>query len=422
MGSQTVVNSEMEQSTSQVALLHQISSLVSSDLELEDMLQELITLAMDTTHCDACLVYLVDSSTNEIVLRASQLPHDAEIGKIRMKMGEGVTGWVALHKSVVALASDASADTRFKPFQTLQEDTFEAFLSVPLVSGGELIGVINVHHRRPHQHTPDEIALVSFIGEQMGGVIAKSRLAAQSMSAVKRLETLAAVAQTISAESYLDRILQAIAEMVAETMDSPVCSIMLVDEDRRELVISAARCSSPEYMHKMPLKIEDSLIGRVVREARPIIVTNVLGEKQYRYPELARKSGLASLLSAPLLARDKVIGTINIYTREERTFSEEEVGFVKAVAGQAAIAIENARLMSETLEMKRTLETRKLVERAKGILQHKHSLTEEEAYLRLRNESRRLRRPMRDLAEAVILADDLEKKGGESASSHHRLE
>jgi AmiR/NasT family two-component response regulator len=81
------------------------------------------------------------------------------------------------------------------------------------------------------------------------------------------------------------------------------------------------------------------------------------------------------------------------------------------VAGQAAIAIENARLMSETLEMKRTLEARKLVERAKGILQQKYNLTEEEAYLRLRNESRRLRRPMRDLAEAVILADDLRRVG-----------
>ncbi len=411
-----MANFEMGGFNTQVALLHQVSSLVSSDLSLEKMLQQLISLTMDVTHCDACLVYLRDTASNEIVLRASQLPHDSEIGNIRMKMGEGVTGWVALHNSVVALDSDASADTRFKPFSALPEDTFQAFLSVPLVSGGELIGVINVHHRQPHKHTPDEVALVSFVGEQMGGVIAKSRLAEQSISAVKRMETLAAVAQTISAESYLDRILQAIAEMVAETMDSPVCSIMLVDEDRRELVISAARCSSPEYLHKMPLKIEDSLIGRVVREARPIMIHNVLGEKQYRYPELARKSGLASLLSVPLMVRDKVIGTINIYTKEERNFTDDEIGFVKAVAGQAAIAIENARLMSETLEMKRTLETRKLVERAKGILQHKHSLTEEEAYLRLRNESRRLRRPMRDLAEAVILADDLEKKGGDSGS------
>ena len=405
------------QANGQVELLHQISNIVSSNLSLEKMLEELIELAVDVTSCDACLVYLLDHASNEIVLRASQLEHPGEIGNIRMKIGEGITGWVALHKSVVALDSDASADVRFKTFQALPEDTYQAFLSVPLVSDGELTGVINVHHKAAHTHTPEEVALVSFIGEQMGGAIAKSRLAERSQSAVRRMEALAGLAQTISENSYLDRILQTISEMVAETLDSPVCSIMLVDDDRRELVISAARCSSPDYLHKMPLKIEDSLIGRVVREARPIMIPNVLAEKQYRYPELARKTGLASLLSVPLITREKVIGTINIYTREQRTFSEDELGFVKVVAGQVAIAIENARLMSETLEMKRTLEARKLVERAKGILQHKHNLTEEEAYLRLRNESRRLRRPMRDLAEAVILSDDLEKKKSAAAEA-----
>ena len=205
------------------------------------------------------------------------------------------------------------------------------------------------------------------------------------------------MAQTISAENYLDRILQTISEMVSETLDLPVCSIMLSDEDRRELVISAARCSAPDYLHKMPVQIEDSLIGRLVRKGCPMTVPNVLAEQQLRYPELSRKTGLASLLSVPLLTREKVIGTINIYTREQRTFSEEETGFMKAVAGHATMAIENARLMSETQEMKRTLEARKLVERAKGILQQKYNFTEEEAYLRLRNESRRLRRPMRDL-------------------------
>ena len=395
---------------SQVELLHQISNIVSSNSSLEKVLQELISLAVEVTGCDACLVYLVDHSSNEIVLRASQLPHTAEIGHIRMKMGEGITGWVAQHKSVVALSSNASSDSRFKTFQALPEDTYESFLSVPLINNGELIGVINIHHKPKYTHSADEIALISFIGEQMGGAIAKSKFEQRSESAARRMEALAGLARTMAEDNFLDRILQTISEMMAETLDAPVCSIMLVDEDRRELVISAARCSSPEYLHKMPLKIEDSLIGRVVREGRPIMIPNVVEEKQYRYPELARKTGLASLLSVPLITREKVIGTINIYSREVRPFNEDEMGFVNVVAGQAAIAIENARLMSETLEMKRTLEARKLIERAKGILQQKYGLTEEEAYLRLRNESRRLRRPMRDLAEAVILAEDLEKK------------
>jgi GAF domain-containing protein len=315
---------------------------------------------------------------------------------------------------VVALSRNASQDSRFKSFSSLQEDTYEAFLSVPLVNSGELIGVINVHHRDSHQHSSDEVALVTFIGEQMGGVIGRARLAEQSQNSVRRLETLAAVAQTISAESYLERILQAISEMVAETLDSAICSILLVDEEKKELTVSAARCSSPDYMHRMPIRMEGSLIESVIRDGQPVIVPNIQEAKQYRYPELARKSGLTSALAAPLLSQGKVIGSINIYTRDHRSFSDEEVGFLKVVAGQAATAIQNARLMSETLEMKRTLEARKLVERAKGILQFKHNLTEEEAYLRLRNESRRLRRSMRDLAEAVILADDLNRKDGGS--------
>ena len=211
-----------EPGPSQVDLLHRISSIVSSAQDLEAILKELVDLAMNVTNSDACLVYLIDAATNEVVLRASQLPHDAEIGKVRLKMGEGITGWVAAHNSVVALGRNASADARFKSFSSLPEDAYEAFLSVPLVSGGELIGVINVQHREAHPHSSDEVALLTFIGEQMGGLIGRHKLVDRSMSAVKRMETLAAVAQTISAESYLERILQAISEMVAETLDSAV--------------------------------------------------------------------------------------------------------------------------------------------------------------------------------------------------------
>lgn len=243
----------MEPPSSQVALLHRISSIVSSELSLDEMLGEIVGLTAQVTECDACLVYLLERDTGEIVLRASQVPHANALGTLRMKVGEGVTGWVAEHKSVVALSSNAGSDHRFKRFQALIEDTYEAFLSVPLVSGGDVIGVINVHHRELHDHTADEIALLTFVGEQMGGIISKSLLA----------------------------------------------------------------------------------------EA-------------------------------------------------------------------------NARLLEETQEMKRQLETRKLVERAKGILQQRYHLTEEEAYLRLRNESRRLRRPMKDLAEAIILAEDLSRKSENS--------
>src|SRR5690242_17222222 len=154
--------SQLEPPASLVGLLHRISNIVSSDLSLDEMLGEVVGLTVQVTDCDACLVYLIERETNEIVLRASQVPHQADLGNIRLKVGEGVTGWVVEHHSVVALAANAASDSRFKRFQALVEDTYEAFLSVPLVAGGDVIGVINVHHRDPHAHTADEIALLTF--------------------------------------------------------------------------------------------------------------------------------------------------------------------------------------------------------------------------------------------------------------------
>ena len=167
---------ELEATNSQLDLLHRISGIVSSELSLDEMLGEVLGLTVQVTACDACLVYLIEKDTDEVVLQASQVPHAEELGSLRMKVGEGVTGWVAEHKSVVVLSENASADVRFKRFSRLIEDTYEAFLSVPLISGGEVIGVINVHHRQRHQHSPEEVSLVTFVGEQMGNAIARAKL------------------------------------------------------------------------------------------------------------------------------------------------------------------------------------------------------------------------------------------------------
>src|SRR5260370_12455937 len=109
---------------SQIALLHRVSNIVSSELSLDEMLGQILGLTVQVTECDACLVYLIETETNEIVLRASQMPHAEDLGNLRMKMGEGVTGWVAEHKSVVALASDAAGETRFKYFPALIDGTY----------------------------------------------------------------------------------------------------------------------------------------------------------------------------------------------------------------------------------------------------------------------------------------------------------
>jgi GAF domain-containing protein len=160
-------------------LYRRVSRLANSDVTLDEMLGEVLGLAVQVTSCDACLIYVLDPASGDLLLRASQVPHAADLGELSLKVGEGVTGWVAEHRELVAISSNAPNDPRFKGFAHIIEDTYDAFLSVPLMSQGTVAGVVNIHHREAHEHSPEELEVVSFIAEQMGAAVARVQLAEQ---------------------------------------------------------------------------------------------------------------------------------------------------------------------------------------------------------------------------------------------------
>ena len=172
-----------------VSLFRRVSRIVNSDLSVDEMLGQIVMLTAQVCSCDACIVYLLESATGDFVLRASQVPHP-RMGNLRMQLGEGVTGWVALHQTPVALTSKAARDSRFKPIAGLVEDTYQAFLSVPVVTRGKAIGVINVHHRDPHEHSADEIAAVTLIGEQTASALGKILLEDENARLAERDQEL----------------------------------------------------------------------------------------------------------------------------------------------------------------------------------------------------------------------------------------
>ncbi len=137
--------------------------------------------------CDSCFLYVLEG--DELVLRASKNPHPEEVGKVRLRIGQGITGWVAEHLQPVAVARDASQDPRFRFFGELPEDRYEAFLSVPVLCRGRVVGVINLQHRLPHTHTRREIQLISTIGFLVGAEIEMARLEGEISHLSDQLET-----------------------------------------------------------------------------------------------------------------------------------------------------------------------------------------------------------------------------------------
>ncbi|MBI3954852.1 GAF and ANTAR domain-containing protein [Candidatus Gottesmanbacteria bacterium] len=167
--------------------LYEVAQNVHS-LEIDELLREIVDIASKVCRADSCLIYVLDPVRDELVLRSSKKSHPDILRKIKMKMGEGITGWVAKEKKAVAIAKGAAEDPRFKYFKNLPEDRFEAFLSVPIINRKGVCGVINIQHKTVHKHTSVEINLMTAIGKLVGGAVENALLIEESLALKEALE------------------------------------------------------------------------------------------------------------------------------------------------------------------------------------------------------------------------------------------
>jgi signal transduction protein with GAF and PtsI domain len=242
--------------------------------------------------------------------------------------------------------------------------------------------------------------------------IGKERLFFKMMTVQEQIKALSKISQAITSDLYLEDILRLIVTVTAEVLGSNICSLMLLDEKTKMLVVRASQSISEEYNKKPPLKLGEGIAGKVAKENKPLAVKDVTKEKEYKHKDIAKKEGLRSLLCVPLSVKGKVIGVINCYTAQPHEFSETEIDVLTTIANEAAVAIENTELMVRSKVIQEELEMRKRIERAKGILMRDEGLTEEQAYLKIRKYSMDNRKTMREVAEAIILAADMKHLTG----------
>jgi GAF domain-containing protein len=228
---------------------------------------------------------------------------------------------------------------------------------------------------------------------------------------LKQIELLSKVANLITSGLYLEELLRLIVHVTAEIMNSKICSLMLLDPEKKELVVRATQSISESYNKKPNLKLGEGIAGIVAKENKVICVLDVKKDERYLNQDIARKEGLYSLASVPLAVKGKVIGVLNVYTSRKHKFSKPELAVLSAVANQAAVAIENAELDLKVRSAEEALNTRKTVERAKDILSQEAQISAAEAFRLIQKQSMDSRKSMREIAEAIILAKDIRNKG-----------
>jgi len=223
----------------EIDVLHEIGERIAAADPLHTILKLVVEFVSTVVKCDSCFVYVLEG--DELVLRASKNPHADAVDQLRLRMGQGITGWVAEHKKPVAIASGAALDPRFRLFQELPEDRFEAFLSVPVLCRDNLVGVINVQHREPHAHSRHEIRLISTIGFLVGPEIELARLETRN-SALSELSEARRLVETANhtlrrnlhvGEEEAHLILQRESRQRRKSMKEIAEAILIADEIAR---------------------------------------------------------------------------------------------------------------------------------------------------------------------------------------------
>jgi signal transduction protein with GAF and PtsI domain len=226
----------------------------------------------------------------------------------------------------------------------------------------------------------------------------------------KFIKALMDISRAITSDLYLEDILKLIVMVTARVTGVEICSLWLIDESTtpKKIRLKATQAIDPDYVKDRALDMDEGVVGSVATRNQPLVLKDVLQEPQFKEKEMAKKLGLVSMLGIPMSVKDdKVIGVLNCFTTQPHTFSETEVNLITTVANQAAVAIFNTELMVETKVIQEELETRKLVERAKEVLMRRRNMTGEQAYRWVQKRSMDSRKSMRQVAEAILLSDEL---------------
>ncbi|MBI3360671.1 MAG: GAF domain-containing protein [Chloroflexi bacterium] len=337
------------------AALREIARTLSAASDLDTTLDLFAHKTTAVLGVDSCSIYLLDpEGTGDsrgrpdrppLRLRASTGLARAAVGRVTLRVGEGLTG-EAVRLGQPQFAREAQTDPRFKLIPETHEKSFRSLLAVPLLSQDRIIGALNVQTRRYHDFTPDEIELLSLVGDLAAGALEKASLHDSMQRQLAELTALARVSEAVTAPIYLDEMLGVVTEMAAKMMNAAVCSIFLVDDAGRNLILHSARPADRANRLRSSIPIGHGILGRAAKDGQPIASLDVRADSRYLSTDAARNEGLVSLLAVPLSVRERAIGVLSCYTAEPHEFSAEQIALLSTLANQTALAIENARLVT----------------------------------------------------------------------------
>ncbi|MDQ6817037.1 MAG: GAF domain-containing protein, partial [Actinomycetota bacterium] len=311
--------------------LYRVIKLVASSIELDPMLHGIVDLATEATDSHACFIYLLEDGL--LTIRAASPVYADAVGKVRLGIDEGLTGWVARHRTPAFIRDNAMRDPRMKHVPLLEEERFQSMVAVPIVArSGQSIGVIVLHTEAPHEFTEVTLKLLAHIASLVSGAIENAQLYDQVRRRVDTLTGLSAVTQAVAAATQASEIGGAVTEGLRRLLHAEICQLYRLNPDNDRVRMLA---SAPEGTAEPPELSPARLLLAAIESggARPAART--------LWPELE----VGDLLVAPLTAGGERIGLLCAGARAGTPFSQEDQELARATALLAGIAIKRSELI-----------------------------------------------------------------------------
>jgi len=311
--------------------LYSVIKLVSSSLEVASMLHGVVDIATEATGCHACFIYLLDD--RRLTMRAASPVFADAVGKVQMGLDEGLTGWVARHRTPEFIRERAMEDPRMKFIPLLQEERFQSMVAVPMLSrADETIGVIVLHTEAPHEFTEDTLKLLVHIASLVSGAIENAQLYDQQRRRVDSLTDLSELAQEVGAATDGGELAHIVVRGAHRLLGAEICQLYRFDAggSNWEMVASwPSGASAPPTLSAAEL-MHAVLDGRRTRATAPSL-----------WPEI----DVADLLVTPLAAGEERAGVLCAGSPRGRPFNDEDIEIARAIAHLAAVAIKRLELI-----------------------------------------------------------------------------
>jgi len=322
---------------------------ISALLDPQGLLKRVLRVAVKSVDGGSGSLMLLNPNTGSLDIEAS-VGLNLRARRIKLRIGEGVTGWVASTGQVLRL-NDVHADRRYIPLgKNVQSE-----IAVPINLKGQVVGILNIDSNRKNAFTEHHEQVLLQLAHDASEWISLAWEINQLRVKGDQLETLIDMGQVIISEDDQASVLQGITRDACKLMKARMSSLMLLDDTGEELILKAWHGASSAYIKKPNLRVEESLVGVVVNRLKPLTVLNVQENQRFQHTELARREHLVSLLAVPLIFQAKALGVLCVYTEDMHRFSNEEIRLLSGMAGLSSVAIAKSQLLQRVVQVEESL-------------------------------------------------------------------